>query len=58
MRPTIAIFEFLKIREPLFVFSFIGIRLAPMEYAKPEQNIHSVYVRFLQVAELHPPPSF
>ena len=32
-RPTIAIFEILKIREPLFVFSFIGIKLAPMEYA-------------------------
>ena len=31
-RPTIAT-EFLKIREPLFVFSFIGIKLAPMEYA-------------------------
>ena len=32
-RPTIAIFEFLKIREPLSMLSFIGIKLAPMEYA-------------------------
>ena len=31
MHPTIAIFEFLKIREPVFVFSFIGIKLAPYE---------------------------
>ena len=32
----IAIFKFLKIRQPLFVFSFIGIKLLPimpMEYA-------------------------
>ena len=40
----IAIFKFLKIREPLFVFSSIGIKLAPYGICfKPERNIHSAY---------------
>ena len=53
MHPTIAIFEFLKIREPIFVFSFIGIKLAPYGicFNLSEISIQPMYVFF---AELHP----
>ena len=48
---NIAIFEFLKIREPIFVFSFIGIKLTPYgiwNLLKPERNIPSACAFSLQ----------
>ena len=42
MHPTIGVFEFLKIRKPLFVFLH-WIQLARWNLLKPEQNIHSTY---------------
>ena len=53
MHPTIAIFEFLKIREPVFVFSFIGIILAPYGICLNLGEI-SIQPMYVYIAELHP----
>ena len=53
---TIAIFEFLKTREPLLEFSYIGIKLAPVGicliFSKHSFSRCRPYAIF---AELHPP---